>query len=89
MDRKRRFFFSMLNFTGTRAISGTAKPGTVLGSIDTGTSDTDGDAVTVSYQWQADGANIFGATTDIYTVISAEKEKSLVAHSLSMTGMAE
>jgi hypothetical protein len=72
---------SMVNtaptFTGTPSISGVAKKNQVLSLIGTETDDDDGDTVTLSYQWQADGANIGGATTGTYVVAAADKGKTL------------
>jgi len=64
-------------FTGTPTISGTAKIGKSLVLIDSGTSDADGDSVTLSYQWKADGTDISGATSSTYTLTNAEEGKSI------------
>ena len=54
-------------FTTTPSISGSAVLGSVLSIINTATTDADGDAITLSYQWQADGVDIAGAAGDTYT----------------------
>ncbi|MBU0675046.1 MAG: lamin tail domain-containing protein [Proteobacteria bacterium] len=48
-------------FTGTPAITGTPVPVKTLSLINTGTNDLDGNTVTLTYQWRADGADIGGA----------------------------
>ncbi|MGM0453744.1 MAG: choice-of-anchor U domain-containing protein, partial [Thermodesulfobacteriota bacterium] len=59
-------------FTGTPAITGTAVSGKTLSLADTETQDADGDTVSVTYQWQADGVDIAGATGAEYTLTAAE-----------------
>lgn len=50
-------------FTGTPTIIGVPAAGESLGLIDIGVSDADGDMVTLSYQWEADGVAVAGATS--------------------------
>ena len=57
------------NVPGTIAISGTLLVGETLTATVT---DPNG-ATTVSYQWQADGADIVGATTGTYVLTGTEK----------------
>ena len=63
-------------FTGTPRITGRAKVGNTLGLADTGTSDADGDTVTLSYQWAADGVEISGATLETYQLTAGEEKKT-------------
>jgi hypothetical protein len=60
------------SFDATPSIDGTGLVGNTLTAADTATSDTDADSVTLSYQWQADGVDISGATSSSYTLTSAE-----------------
>jgi hypothetical protein len=60
------------SFDATPSIDGTGLVGNTLTAVDTATSDTDADSVTLSYQWQADGVDISGATAASYTLTSAE-----------------
>jgi CSLREA domain-containing protein len=67
-------------FTGTPGVSGTAAVGHTLGVANTGTSDSDGDSVTLSYQWQRSPddvtyANIGGATGSTFVLTSADAHK--------------
>lgn len=64
-------------FTGTPAITGTAKVEQTLGLTDTGTTDNDGDSVSLSYQWAADSSDIPGAVNASYMVTEEEKGKTL------------
>jgi hypothetical protein len=64
-------------FTGTPTITGTPLVGQTLGLIDIGTNDSDGDLVTLSYQWRADSGNIGGATGSTYLLTTAEVGKSV------------
>jgi len=67
-------------FTGTPAIVQTAAHvGTLLTLSGTATSDVDGDTVTLSYQWQANGVNIAGATGATYTVGTGKAGKTITA----------
>jgi poly(beta-D-mannuronate) lyase len=60
----------VVNVPGTIAISGTLLVGEALtANVD----DANGASGAISYQWQSDGADIVGATTDTYTLTSAEK----------------
>lgn len=49
-------------FTGPPRVSGAPKTRNTLFLSDTGTSDTDGDSVHLTYQWKADGIDIPGET---------------------------
>jgi dihydrodipicolinate synthase/N-acetylneuraminate lyase len=64
-------------FTGTPAITGRAKVKQTLSLADTGTSDADGDTVTLSYQWAAAGVDIPGATLNTYQLTVNEDKKSI------------
>jgi hypothetical protein len=64
-------------FTGTPAITGRAKVKQTLSLADTGTSDADGDTVTLSYQWAAGGVDIPGATLNTYQLTINEDKKSI------------
>jgi hypothetical protein len=64
-------------FTGTPTITGFAKVGKTLSLVDTLTSDIDGDIVTLSYQWAADGGDILGATSDTYNLTLNEVQKNV------------
>ncbi|MFC1751072.1 FG-GAP-like repeat-containing protein, partial [Pseudomonadota bacterium] len=66
-------------FDSTPAITGTATVGETLSLINTATTDLDGDSVTLSYQWKANGTNISGATSDTYTLTANESDKSVTA----------
>ena len=59
--------------TGSVTISGTATQGQILTAADT-LADADGMG-TISYQWQAGGTNITGATAGTYTLTEAEVDK--------------
>ena len=61
--------------TGTVTINGTAKLGQVLTATNN-LADSDGIG-TLSYQWQADGVNIHGATNSTLTLTQAQVGKSL------------
>jgi hypothetical protein len=64
-------------FTGTPTITGFAKVGKTLSLVDTLTSDIDGDIVTLSYQWAADGGDVLGATSDTYNLTLNEVQKNV------------
>ncbi len=58
--------------SGTPAISGTAIVGSPLSAGGFSVSDSDGDVVTLTYQWKAGGVDIVGATSSSYTLTAAE-----------------
>ncbi|MBU0484223.1 MAG: lamin tail domain-containing protein [Proteobacteria bacterium] len=64
-------------FTGTPAISGSPIVGQTLSLINTATSDPDGDLVTRSYQWQANGGNIGGAINATYPLTVGDAGKTI------------
>ena len=64
-------------FIATPSISGSAAVGSVLSVINTATTDADGDATTLSYQWQADGVDIAGATSASFTPTAAEAHAAI------------
>ena len=66
-------------FVGTPAISGSAEFGATLTIINDDVTDHDNDAVTVSYQWLADGVAISGATSKTYTLTANEAGKTIQA----------
>ena len=60
--------------TGAPTISGTAQVGGTLTAATSGIADADGlTNAAFSYQWQADGADISGATASTYTLADADK----------------
>ena len=60
--------------TGAPTISGTAQVGGTLTADTSGVADADGlTNAAFSYQWQADGADISGATASTYTLTDADK----------------
>ena len=64
--------------TGAPTISGTARVGETLTADISGISDADGlNNATFSYQWQADGADIAGATRSTYTLVDADEGKTI------------
>ena len=64
--------------TGAPTISGTAQVGEALTAATSGIADEDGlTNVTFSYQWQADGADISGATDDTYTLVVDDMGKAI------------
>ena len=64
--------------TGLPTISGTAQVGETLTADVSGIADADGlDNVAFSYQWQADGADIAGATVSTYTLVEADEGKAV------------
>ena len=64
--------------TGAPTISGTAQVGGTLTADTSGIADDDGlDNVAFSYQWQADGADISGATGSTYTLADADEGKAI------------
>jgi len=65
-------------FTGTPTIAQTAAGiGTRLIVSGVNATDANGNAVTLSYQWQANGVNITGATAPTYTVQAADAGKAI------------
>ena len=65
--------------TGAPAIGRTAQVGETLTADTSGITDEDGlDNASFSYQWQADGADIPGATDSTYTVAGADEGKAIV-----------
>ena len=68
---------SVPTFDSTPTISGTPQVGSTLSLINTATTDVDGDNVTLSYQWQADSADISGATSATY-LLTANESAQLV-----------
>ena len=64
--------------TGLPTISGIAQVGVKLTADTSGIADEDGlDNAVFSYQWQADGADIPGATSDTYTLADADEGKTI------------
>ena len=64
--------------TGAPAITGTAQVGETLTADTAGIADADGLAkAAFSYQWQADGADISGATDSTYTLADADEGKAV------------
>ena len=64
--------------TGVPTISGTARVGETLTADTSGIADEDGlDSVTFAYQWQADGADISGATDSTYTPVVDDVGKAV------------
>ena len=64
--------------TGAPTISGTAQVGEKLTADTSGVADEDGlDAVTFSYQWLADDADIAGAAGSTYTLADADEGKTV------------
>ena len=64
--------------TGAPAITGTAQVGETLTADLSGIADDDGlDKTSFSYQWQADGADIPGATSDTHTLAEADEGKAV------------
>ncbi len=62
--------------TGLPTISGTVQVGETLVAYTSGISDDDGlTNASFSYQWQADGSDIAGATNAAYTLIDADEGK--------------
>jgi len=53
------------------------KVGKILSLLDTLTNDIDGDIVTLSYQWAADGVDIPGANSDSYGLTNNEAQKNV------------
>ena len=71
--------------TGAPTISGTAQVGGTLTADTSGIADDDGlDNVAFSYQWQADGADISGATGSTYTLADAD-EGAAISVTVSFT----
>ena len=71
--------------TGAPTISGTAQVGGTLTADTSGIADDDGvDSVAFSYQWQADGADISGATGSTYTLADAD-EGAAISVTVSFT----
>ena len=64
--------------TGAPTISGTAQAGKTLTAETSAIADADGlDNVGYSYQWLANGADIAGATSSSYTLVEADKGKTI------------
>ena len=64
--------------TGAPTITGTAQVGETLTAETSGIADEDGlDNASFSYQWQADGADISGATGETYTLADADEGKAI------------
>ena len=64
--------------TGAPTISGTAQVGKTLTASTSAIDDADGlDNVGYSYQWLANGADIAGATSSSYTLVEADKGKTI------------
>ena len=64
--------------TGAPTISGTAQVEETLTADISGIDDADGlDNVSYSYQWLANGADIAGATSSSYTLVDADKGKTI------------
>ena len=64
--------------TGAPTISGTVQVGKTLTVDISGIDDADGlDNVGYSYQWLANGADITGATSSSYTLVDADKSKTI------------
>ena len=64
--------------TGAPTISGTAQVGKTLTVDTTAISDADGlDNVGYSYQWLADDTEVAGATSSSYTLVDADKGKTI------------
>ena len=64
--------------TGAPTISGTTQVGETLTADTSGISDADGTTnATYSYQWQADDADIQGATDTTYTLTSSETAQTI------------
>ncbi|MGL6290874.1 MAG: Ig-like domain-containing protein, partial [Silanimonas sp.] len=76
-------------FTGTPTISGLASVGTTLSVIDAGTSDADGDTVTLAYEWLRDGTPISGATGATYVVTNADRGTAISARLTASDGTAQ
>ena len=64
--------------TGAPTISGTAQVGKTLTASTSDIDDADGlTNVAYSYQWLANGTDIAGATSDTYTLVDADKGKTI------------
>ena len=64
--------------TGAPAVTGTAQVGETLTADVSAIADDDGlDNVSFSYQWQADGADIAGATNENYTLTHSDEDKAI------------
>ena len=64
--------------TGAPTISGTAQVGETLTADTSGIADEDGlDDVSFTYQWTGDGEDIAGATGATYTLVEADKDKTV------------
>ena len=71
--------------TGAPTISGTAQVGETLTADTSGVADADGlSNAAFSYQWQADGADISGATGSTYTLADAD-EGAAISVTVSFT----
>ena len=64
--------------TGLPSINGTAQVGETLTADTSGIADDDGlSNASFTYQWQADGAEISGETSDAYTLADADEGKAI------------
>ena len=64
--------------TGAPTISGTAQVGETLAADTSNIADEDGlDDVSFTYQWTGDGEDIAGATGATYTLVEADKDKTV------------
>jgi hypothetical protein len=63
--------------TSLPTLSGTAAVGSALSTTDGGWNDADGDSLSYSYQWRADGIDIAGATNAGYTLTSGEAHATI------------
>ena len=71
--------------TGAPAITGTARVGETLTAETSGIADEDGmENAVFTYQWQADNADIPGATSDTYTLAEAD-EGTVISVAVSFT----
>jgi len=59
-------------FISTPAVLGQVQVGSALRLVETGASDPDSDAITVTYQWQKNGVDIAGANAATYTVMAGD-----------------
>ena len=64
--------------TGALVITGAARVGELLTADTSGIADDDGlDKTSFGYQWQADGADIPGATNENHTLTDSDKDKAI------------
>ena len=72
--------------TGAPTISGTAQVGETLTVDTSGISDADGVTnAEFAYRWQADGADISGATDSTYTLVDADEGTALIESPVTFT----